>query len=946
MTGQVNHIVSKCRWENSFDQKEKATELQQRISSWSNRKMQKEMAIIFDRICPASQTWSIQSMTLDLGHIDYDNLEEDLSLKLYSQLSDKLIEMIIYAEKQGQNIKLLHTDSSKLSMLKHYFLAGTMPWNYKSTDNSVNKMMTIQFKNNKEKIIEMLQQVGEVHENIRKRIAWQIDEANILKIIEGLETSNHNQIIKFSEELTQIQEQEKLVPANKNDFKRNLWFWILNYLFIDRGTIFNKVAFMKSSINQMSNHYNVAYFELLSMIEMAINHINVNSSTKSDFILILKILTKENESINTKNNLEIVTKPDYWLLLTDLFNSASLRKENTKKIAFNELVMALSKENKSKFRDLFSSLETATHFWTPVVHDLNSKALESIFHAVLPVKSEMIIESIYFIDKLCAEMNFKIEHNALWQIGIRFLLSHKNSPFDNKVFLNYTINELSKKNNELRENVLNQLTSVKIPASTKTIATLEIYSNLTAILSDDLSEKKNTFYVPHFTDLLVALTLQIKAKETDGGHSIITQKAIIKYIRLDPSKALDVLIQYKDKKFLKKLFPYILNKHHADLLIKKSNKPKGHLLQTLYRIIAEISNNTSGNAALPIQENLYIIGVQLMVSHPEYSSLNFLEVLLEKMALLLTSSQKVFFDLFLETLFNHKKIINTAFSASDLVKIKNKLVLHNLQASVEKIKQSSLPLLIETITQEKRNTIMINGYTMVKNTLYEYIEQCITYESIKITQNNQVFKLKELLQVALETSPEELRKILSQITITDGRIYLLKSTVDWRNFSLWIANDGSSSLQEAIETLRSLYDFIRHFMGTKNRAIWQKDFWKQTWEIIQQNKSIESIRKSFIKHWLDEIFTKEETNSNVVIATIKNNKIGISQTLKNILMEYTPAFSAIMSKASSTVNDEIIQCEKAGLLQELYFSLIILRKIPVWYKNTQNADVAAYFKNC
>lgn len=946
MTRQANHIISKFKWENSFDQKEKASELQQRLSSWSNTKMQKEISNIFDRVCPSTQTWSIQSLTLDLGKIDYENLEEDLSLKLFHVLSDKLIDIMLQADKQGHNIELLHSDSSQINMLGHYFVTGVMPWNYKITDSSVNKMMSFQFKNNKQKVIQMLYEVGIVNENVRKRMAWQLDELIIIKIIEGLETGNHQQIIKFSEELTQIQQQETLVPANKNDFKKNLWFWILNYLFTDRGTIFNKVSFMKSSIQQMSNHYNVAYFELLDMIGLAINHINVNSNTRADFIVILNLLTQENESLKTKKELAIISEPDYWLTLTQLFKAPSVRKDSDEKSAFNELVLVLSKENKTKFRQLFSSFGDSMLFWTPVVGDLKNEALESIFHAVLPVKSEMLIESIYFMDKLCTEMNFKIERNTLWEIGIRFILSHQNAPFDNKSFLNYTVNELSKKNNELRENVLNQLTSVKIPSSSKTIATLEIYTNLTAILSDEISEKQETFFTPLFHDLLTQLSLQIQSHTVQKTAIIAVQKSIIKYIRLQPAQALDIFIQYKDKKALVLLFPYILNKHHAHLFVKKSNKPKSYLLQTLERIIWEVnSSHSKGSLALPILDNLYLIGFRLMVLHPEYNSLRFLEAVLEKLLMLITPSQKPFFDLFLETLFTHKKISNTSFADSDLVKIRTKLVLKKISPLVEKAKQIHPTYPVQTISQEKQDTIVIDGQDIAKTTLYEWIEDCIKNEVVRITRNNQVFKLKHLLRVVLEINPKALCQILSHIDITESRINMLRSSLDWRNFSLWIASDSHIALPEAMETLRSLYDFVTHFMSVQNTIEIQKAFWKQTWEIIKQNKDLASIQKSFINYWLNQIFKEEEyINSNTIIQAITAHTIRISPILKKILMEYNTTFSNIVSNTTTAIHEDMKHCEQLGLLTELYISLIIEKKIPAWYRNTQNSSVTDLFE--
>ena len=943
MTSQVNHIISKFKWENSFDQKEKATELQQRISNWSKTKMQKEITSIFDRICPASQTWCIQSMTLDLGVIDYDTLEEELALKLFHQLNDQLIDIIVNADKRADIIEISNTNTSQIGILGHYFLTGNMPWNYKN-DSSLNKMMAFQFKNNKEAVLKMLNEVGKTDENVRKRMAWQLQESIILKIIEGLETSNHNQIIKFSEELTKIQQQETLVPANENEFKRNLWFWILNYLFTDRGTIFNKIAFMRSSIQQMSNHYNVSYSELLNMIELAIQHIYVATSTKADFILILNFLTKENELIKTKKELTTIEKPDYWELLTALFNSASLRKNSTKKREFNELIIVLSKENKTKFSTLFSSLENSNLFWTAVVPDLKNETLENIFHAVIPVKSQMLIESIYFIEKLYKEMNEKLELSLLWEIGIQFLIQYKNTPFDNKTFLNFTLNELSKKNNELKETIVNRLTNVSVPSSSKTIATLEIYTNLTSILIDEVSEKNAPSRETNFINLITELEQQIQSYTTSTTHSIAVQKLINEHIRLYPIQSFDTLLHYKDKGIIKQLFPYILNKKNAHIFIKKGNNPKVYLVQTLEKIIKKMNQNTtSGNFGLFLLDSLYLLSVKLILLHSEYTTIHFLEAILEKLLKLITPSQKTNFDAFVALLFKHEKIQNITSSESNLEKIQLKLFHNKPQPLTEKTLTKSQMVAIEKPNQILTESVLINGHIVTTKNLYEWIKKSILNESLKIIGNNQKFKLKDLLQMALEINSEEVRKILSNSTITDKRIKLLKNSSDWQIFTLWITNDSDTNLKEALETLRSFHEFIILFMGSKNRTQIEQSFWKITWEIIQQNKTTETLVKPFIEYWINEMIKQEMITSNEIINTVTTNKISISPMLKNILMQYNTSFANLISESATIPNEDIQFCEKQGLIESLYVSLIVEKKIPIWYNNTKNTSVVDLF---
>ncbi|MFM2392555.1 MAG: hypothetical protein RLZZ546_532, partial [Bacteroidota bacterium] len=160
MTKLNPHIISKFQWKNSFDQKEKAMELQQRVSQWSNTKMQLEIAEVFDRLCPVTQTWRIDSLTIDLGIINYENLEEEITLKLTQQLNSKLYELITNTEKRKEIIQISDTNTSQIEILSYYFLTGLLPWNFQESYHSINTIMAKQFKKNKQQLIEMLYKVG------------------------------------------------------------------------------------------------------------------------------------------------------------------------------------------------------------------------------------------------------------------------------------------------------------------------------------------------------------------------------------------------------------------------------------------------------------------------------------------------------------------------------------------------------------------------------------------------------------------------------------------------------------------------------------------------------------------------------------------------------------------------------------------------------------------
>jgi Contractile injection system tape measure protein len=825
MGEHINHIISKFRWDSTFDKKENASALQERLSSWSKTKMQKEIVSIFDAICPAEQTWKIQTLELDLGIIDFDNLESDLSIKLRQQLSDKLIELILNSNKRGENIEILNEDLSHINMLRNFLLSGIMPWNYKTVDGSVNKMLEYQLKNNKQQTMEMLREVGRVHENVRKRMAWQLEEWNVVKIIEGLETSSHAQIIDFSEELTTIQQQGTIVQANKSDFKKNLWFWILNYLFTDRGTVFNKVAFMKSSIHQMSNHYNVEYHKLLSMIEQAAAKVSIHSTVKADFMLVLGILSKENEITIHKKENAAVAVVDYWKALSQLFYSPTVNKTTSQKIEFNELVIGLSQENKIKFTELVLNLGTSSKIWNAAIPDLNDASLATIVHTIAPTQSDMLIESIQLLNKLSSEIQLKIERNVIWEIGIHFLLSHKNTPFNNKAFLNYTIVELSKRSVVSKGELLNKLTSTKIASSSKTITILDIYTHLTTLLADEVLEKSEGSFSMQFDELLQQLITAINNTTSNKEQLVFLQKQLTKYIRLHPVNALEILMNYADKQQLENLFPFVCSQYHATLLVKKANTKTTQLLLSIQRIITEMKSNREHATLLSwMEEHLFEVGLQTLLLHPEFTVARFLETVLAQLENLLSATQHETFNAVVEIILSHKKINTDVITSAALLKTKEKF------------------------TSKKEQSLYATVMQLIKSssTKQEAVTQLI----------GKAFASKEAMQLRTDKTTE--RKFILNYLLPDGfhvvdalvKEYTALLASQWKEFS-------QTSSQAAITELvwKCLLNYKQHYgkvdalkkiIYTAMALKYPMAMWNQTPNLLELQYAVNAEKEALV----------------------------------------------------------------------------------------------------
>ncbi|MBI3134478.1 MAG: hypothetical protein HYZ14_07345 [Bacteroidetes bacterium] len=615
------HIVSRFKWNTSLDQKDDATDLQRRLSAWSKIMLQRELAEVFDELCPDEQTWKINSLELDLGEIALDNLETDLALKIRSQLREKLIELILTAAATDNKIEILSSDGSHLDQLRFFLMNGVGGWNYKAADGTVNELMALQLQHNLTNTIAMIRQVGVTHENVRKRIAWQLSEPNLRKIIRGLEPDNYTQITEFSKELIHIQVKENLVHTGSLDFKKNLWLWILNHLLIERGTIFNKVAFMRSNIRQMADHYNMTYEELLKLIERAVDQVAENSSVKSTFFKIIKLLTEESLVESPVEAGKSVTEEEYWKLLETYFTDAGRCVSLHDRFEFNEFVVNLARQNPVRFRQLIARLASTPEKLVGSVASLNEKSLELVLTELAGTNAESYVACISFLSVLLKQADRLPDQKQLWQLGIIFFMEQSQSEISVKSFTDFAVSELATSLGLSKSEMLSDLLVAEVPGSVKSAQAVAYVDQLVSLQRKQIEQKIGTVYQADLYHILDQL-IQSKTLGTSTEKSL---KALVRdYLMYGPADALVILKQYRHKKRLEKIMGSFADDFPILELLKKSVVPHASLIVSFHQALSAFCKNTGASVPAMLLQHLLPAALKQLLFEPDLSSSQFL----------------------------------------------------------------------------------------------------------------------------------------------------------------------------------------------------------------------------------------------------------------------------------------------------------------------------------
>ena len=901
-----SHIVSSLKWDTTFDQKRESYRLQERLSTWSKISLPREIATIFSELCPPEQSWRIESLELDLGSCDYNDLEFDLSRKIRNLLREKIAELILYQNSQKQNgIAVYNKEKSILENLTVFLLDGYLPWNYQNKEGSVNQIMAELLQNNLTEVIAIIKETGITHEEVRKRISWQFDEKNITKIIAALEPNNSSSIIEFSSIMTNIQVKETIIQTSTASFKKNLWFFILNFLLLERGTLFNKLAFMKSSILQMANHYNIAYAELIVLIENTIVKLSDKTSQNNNFIDCLKILTQEYET-QKSDNYQPETSTNYWNVLEQLLKSKNDRRFNANKNNLNELIVTLNNENKPKFNTIIRSVLNNENVLILLLQDLNETSIKILFSKVDSTPSLLHMETIIYLNKLSQTFKLKTNCKVLWEIGILFLIKNKNA--DNATFLLFCIKELSKKNNLNHEHLLAMFTNAKIPAAVKNNNSATIYTNLNAIYCKEINNNNSNYPAIHFRNLVVKLELELQKNATKSVFFINLQRSLIRTILLHPKMAFEVMLSYGNKEVLKKILPLILNREMLQLLVKTANYKKTKLVQTI-QVVYEILNEKD-KYDFPeelMTDNLLLLGMQEILFHPEHNSSLFLETIIIQLSKKVTDTRRNDYFQFIAKLIQSRRIksFGVAIKKTFLNQLKNTssidtlalaLLIQNTsqqdqlelsQLLTTNFNDSGFVLLRKQDRKESENILryfLTNGNSLKKNWIQKTSDSIIR-KAKSVSKTKITLELNELfLKTILKYSGYKGNEILFEKLLQKELKWYLKNNIPKEQFQLQNETKHSESINYTTELDQIL----------ENNQISDYTVYNRNLETINTNIlfEIERLSEKEKYEWFSLIIIQRQIPN----AFIASKTLEIKDILNAIIAKEPKVFFRIIKK--------------------------------------------------
>jgi hypothetical protein len=184
-------------------------EIFDKFSSIANTHAIPTISNYFDYIIPRDVVIEIDRLEINLGLIQYEDLERVFRERLLEALKNVFSKYFNgegdYRIQSNDLFTVKNLPDNQLALVKYYLLFGRAPWWADSTSTNFNDSILQVINNSPSEFRKLLYEIGR-DEMVRKRLAFSLNEQVIKKVVHVLEPSQSEYIFQYHSTVTKYQQ--------------------------------------------------------------------------------------------------------------------------------------------------------------------------------------------------------------------------------------------------------------------------------------------------------------------------------------------------------------------------------------------------------------------------------------------------------------------------------------------------------------------------------------------------------------------------------------------------------------------------------------------------------------------------------------------------------------------------------------------------------------------
>lgn len=386
--------------------------------------------ILNEELSVRNEALIIDKLEINLGSMQENEFDEQFPVRLKEKLNESLIKWKV----ENGELKMPENSlsiESKFSILSHFLLHGTLPWNATYDHKDINRLFLRVLQENSKELKNFLQSYGH-YTSLQQRLVYQLKDLQLEKGVHLLEPGSANFIISYVKFVQVKHKETEQSGIAQSDYRNTVWFVVYSYLLTNRSSYFDKKSFITQTMFQLAGKYNLSFDNLLKLMTSELQQFAEKLTIPRELFQILSQLQKE------------FTEKQY--------RESSINAAKFYKTIYRSLQKKMDKNVPQSSRDALFIILSKAGSCRAFLQYLKEEEIIALVPVVLPNESRFVIEVAHRLDtqKEKGELQGKAggEFRLLkWQIIFPLLLECKGSSFNRKYFVRQVFSKVAARYN-------------------------------------------------------------------------------------------------------------------------------------------------------------------------------------------------------------------------------------------------------------------------------------------------------------------------------------------------------------------------------------------------------------------------------------------------------------------------------------------------------------------
>ena len=225
---ETQHIIKSKVFEVSFNLEKEGIDFQKKLSELIREELAQVTEACLNEYNSKDRKY-IHRIEIDLGRFNYPGFELELP-RVYEKELRKALDKKLSRE-SVQSEEAPEYELGLVSMVRYFLIKSYMPWNYSAGHwNSFSELFEEAMRSDAVALVDDLNLLLR-SEPARVRLVNHIKEKQIKHLISKVEPTQADLIKDYHEEWLKTQKRKLIFKTDKSELSKQLWLFILNYLY-------------------------------------------------------------------------------------------------------------------------------------------------------------------------------------------------------------------------------------------------------------------------------------------------------------------------------------------------------------------------------------------------------------------------------------------------------------------------------------------------------------------------------------------------------------------------------------------------------------------------------------------------------------------------------------------------------------------------------------------